>query len=150
MAQYALPLFCLLINFVALGACIRFLCAKGGQYWILPILLSALLVLRNSMMLYGPSSELMINTASLIDALVSVLWYTIIITFHFALKKVIKATDYQERVRKDLAESRWQLKADGKEQEAHTRKLAIAAVGSSEIFDRHLYPLSWTDFFDQF
>lgn len=151
MEQYLLPLFCLLCNFVALGACVRFLCVKGGQYWILPALFTLVLGLGNGMLLYGGfGNGEAVSAPLLIDAIVSVLWYAIIITFHYGLKGVIKANNYRERVKKDLAESRWQIKVERRKKEAMGRRLAIAAMGNPQSFDRGIYPESWTDYFDQF
>ncbi|MCH3908643.1 MAG: hypothetical protein LKE39_10595 [Sphaerochaeta sp.] len=148
MEQYLLPLFCLLCNFATLGACIRFLCAKGGQYWILPLLFTLAMGLSNGMLLFGSASPF--STSILVDALLSVLWYAIVITFHYALKRVIRENNYQERVKKDLAESRWQLKVDARAMEAKEESLKLLANGKPRAFDRGIYPSEWTDYFDQF
>lgn len=89
------------------------------------------------MLLYGGfGNGEAVSAPLLIDAIVSVLWYAIIITFHYGLKGVIKANNYRERVKKDLAESRWQIKVERRKKEAMGRRLVIAAMGNPQSFDR--------------
>lgn len=152
MEQYILPLFCLLLNFVAMAACLRFLLSREGKYWIMPFLLSFLLFLQNGSVLYAGSrlATIALYAGGLVNTLISILWYAIIVIFHYALKKTTHASNYRLRVRKDLAESQFLLKSQAIARQRRLRKLKVLAQGSAKEFRRDVYTSEWTDLFDQF
>lgn len=152
MEQYILPLFCLLLNFVAMSACLRFFLSREGKYWAMPFLLSLLLFLQNGSVMYAGS--FLASGASfsggLVGALISILWYAIIVVFHYALKKTTHAANYKLRVRKDLAESQFLLKSQMIAAQRRLAKLKVLAKGSAKTFKPGIYKSEWTDLFDQF
>lgn len=151
MEQYILPLFCLLLNFVTLAACLRFVFSHGGQYWILPAIMSLLLLVQNGSVLYaGGMLSSPIPAGSLISTLISIFWYAIVVAFRYALKSHTAASNYAFRVRKDLTESRFLLKTQEIQNQKRLRRLAILAKGESRVFDSGRYPVEWTDLFDRY
>jgi signal transduction histidine kinase len=151
MEQYILPLFCLLLNFAAVAACLRFLCAKEGFYWIFPLILSLLFFFQNGSTMYANGALVApaINAGSAVNALIAIFWYLVVITFHYALKKMLQQNDYQERVRKDLEESRFLLKSEGRIQRSEEKQRIARALGRSTKVVLDCYPASWCDYFDQ-
>lgn len=151
MEQYILPLFCLLLNFVAVAACIRFLCAREGLFWIMPLVLSSLFFFQNGSIMYshGTLVQSALSAGALIDALIAISWYIIIITFHYALKKTSQKNNYKRQVKKDLAESRYILKSEQIENERIARKRIRQVLGGARTYDRGLYSATWCDYFDQ-
>ncbi|MGE4584086.1 MAG: hypothetical protein AB7C91_05505 [Sphaerochaeta sp.] len=152
---YALPLVCLLLNFLAFTACLRFLFSRQGLYWIVPLLLTLFILWPNGLTLYRVASASQFIKASytfldLQPLLLSLFWYAMIVTFHFALKKTIRVNHYEEQVRKNLHEARYQM-----EQEAMIQ--ARKAKRRKQYYNRqpatvvrlNAYSPAWTDLFDQ-
>ncbi len=54
---YALPLVCLLLNFLAFAACLRFLFSRQGLYWIVPLFLTLFILWPNALKLYQVASN---------------------------------------------------------------------------------------------
>lgn len=92
---YALPLVCLLLNFLAFAACLRFLFSRQGLYWIVPLFLTLFILWPNALKLYQVASNtarvsLPYSYLDLQPLLLSLFWYAMIVTFHYALKKTIR------------------------------------------------------------
>ncbi|NLE14579.1 MAG: hypothetical protein GX626_01745 [Spirochaetales bacterium] len=152
---YALPLVCLLLNFLAFAACLRFLFSRQGLYWIVPLLLTLFILWPNALNLYRVASDpgsipLPYTYSDLQPLLLSLFWYAMIVTFHFALKKTVRINHYEEQVRKNLHEARYQMAVDTlvHQQKERRRKQyytkQAAAVPSIDAYDEQ-----WTDLFDQ-
>ncbi len=82
--------------------------------------------------------------------LLSLFWYAMIVTFHFALKKTIRVNHYEEQVRKNLHEARYQMAVERmvNERKEKRRKQYYTKTPASEPA-LHAYSSSWTDLFDQ-
>ncbi|MGE4453932.1 MAG: hypothetical protein AB7D92_05310 [Sphaerochaeta sp.] len=152
---YALPLVCLLLNFLAFAACLRFLFSRQGIYWIVPLSLTLFILWPNALNLYHVASgtiivELPYSFLDMQPLLLSLFWYAMIVTFHYALKKTIRVNHYEEQVRKNLHEVRYQMQVD---QMVHARKEKrrkqyITKAGATvPVMDA--YGSAWTDLFDQ-
>ncbi len=152
---YALPLVCLLLNFLAFAACLRFLFSRQGLYWIVPLLLTLFILWPNALTLYRVASDpasvsLPYTYLDLQPLLLSLFWYAMIVTFHFALKKTVRINHYEEQVRKNLHEARYQMAVDTliHQQKERRRKQyytkQAAAVPSIDAYDQQ-----WTELFDQ-
>ena len=53
---YGLPIVCLLLNFLAFAACLRFLFSRQGLYWVVPLIVTLFLVWPNALNLYTLAS----------------------------------------------------------------------------------------------
>ena len=54
---YLLPLGCLLLNFLAFAACLRFLFSRQGLYWIIPLALTLFMSWPHALTLYQVASD---------------------------------------------------------------------------------------------
>ena len=114
---YGLPILCLLLNFLAFTACLRFLFSRQGLYWVVPLIVTLFLLWPNAIDLYTLASleSSKVKAYTYMDfqpLLLSLFWYAMVVTFHFALKKTIKVNYNLEQVRKNLHEARFQMKAE--------------------------------------
>ena len=146
---YALPLVCLLLNFLAFAACLRFL------YWIVPLFLTLFILWPNALNLYQVASDisqvsLPYTYFDLQPLLLSLFWYAMIVTFHFALKKTIRVNHYEEQVRKNLFEARYQMAVEASvHQRKETRRKQYYTNQPAVVPTMDAYSPAWTDLFDQ-
>lgn len=107
MVQYIIPLSSLLLTFLASAASIRFLFSRQGLYWIMPLLTGIVLTLGNVYMLFFPSASPLPRTGilSFLPLAVSFLWYMMVITFHYALKKRVRQNRFRSDMKKNWAEA---------------------------------------------
>ncbi len=152
---YALPLVCLLLNFLAFAACLRFLFSRQGLYWIVPLFLTLFILWPNALTLYrvAGASDSVQSPYTFFDLqplLLSLFWYAMIVTFHYALKKTIRVNHYEEQVRKNLHEARYQMGQEAMIQarKAERRKKYYTRQ-SATVVHLNAYSPSWTDLFDQ-
>jgi hypothetical protein len=153
---YGLALLCLLLNFLAFTACLRFLFSRQGLYWIVPLLVTLFLFWPNALNLYRIASSPArmagdFTFRTLQPLLLSLFWYSMIVTFHYALKKTVPTNRHREEVKKNLHEARYQQKV---ETLTYERKIArqrnYYSKARARIPDSGNYRKSWTDLFDQF
>lgn len=152
---YALPLVCLLLNFLAFTACLRFLFSRQGLYWIVPLLLTLFILWPNALNLYRVASDpgsipLPYTYSDLQPLLLSLFWYAMIVTFHFALKKTVHINHYEEQVRKNLHEARYQMAVDTLvHQQKERRRKQYYTKQAAEVPSIDAYDEQWIDLFDQ-
>lgn len=152
---YILPLVCLLLNFVAFAACLRFLFSRQGLYWIIPLIVTGFILWPNAMRLYQVASHEGILTPSytyldLQPVLLSLFWYAMIVTFHFALKKTVKVNHYEEQVRKNLHEARYQMAVDTRTHALRLQRKKQRYLRQSAVVPAlDAYGESWVELFDQ-
>ena len=152
---YALPLVCLLLNFLAFTACLRFLFSRQGLYWIVPLLLTLFILWPNALNLYRVASDpgsipLPYTYSDLQPLLLSLFWYAMIVTFHFALKKTVHINHYEEQVRKNLHEARYQMAVDTLvHQQKERRRKQYYTKQAAEVPSIDAYDEQWVGLFDQ-
>lgn len=151
MEQYILPLFCVLISFMACASCLRFIFSRESLYWIFPFFLSVILLILNGSILYSGSSLAYqpFSTSAFLYAALTIVWYITIIIFHYGLKKAANESKYAIRVRKNLTESRYLTKLDEKQHLAYLKRRARYWRGHGRKYDFGLYPMEWVDLFDK-
>ena len=155
MEIYGLPLLCLLLNFLAFAACLRFLFSRQGLYWIIPLLVTVFILWPNAIRLYqiagnGPMEEPFLTYFNLQPLFLSLLWYAMIVTFHFALKKTIRANYHHEQVKKNLHEARYQMAVESiihQRKESRRKQYITNAPARKPILQA--YSRNWIDLFDQ-
>lgn len=152
---YALPLVCLMLNFLAFAACLRFLFSRQGLYWIVPLFLTAFILWPNALRLYAAAALTAPETITysymeLQPLMVSLLWYAMIVTFHFALKKTIRENHHLEQVKKNLHEARYQMAVETlvhKSKEA--RRKQYYQKQPALLPQLRAYTPDWAELFDQ-
>lgn len=153
-AIYALPLLTVLLNFLAFGSCLRFLFSRQGLYWIIPLVLTAFFIVPNAVELYSVAS----NPAAFQPGFgvfayqpiaVAIFWYLIIITFHYALKKTVRVNRYEEDMRKNLYEARYQAKIESRQLAVREKTRKHFYAGNRSVVPRtNTAPLSWVELFE--
>ena len=152
---YALPIICLLLNFLAFAACLRFLFSRQGLYWIIPLALTLFILWPNALRLYEVANnpQSVVLPYSYLDMqplLLSLFWYAMIVTFHFALKKTIRINHYEEQVRKNLHEARYQMNVETKShQKKEQRRRHYYSKNPAMKPQNSAYSSQWSDLFDQ-
>ncbi len=152
--MYLLPLGCLLLNFLAFAACLRFLFSRQGLYWIIPLALTLFMSWPHALTLYRVASDSSTTTLpySYLDLqplMLSLLWYAMIVTFHYALKKTIRVNLYAEQVKKNLHEARHLQAGDDLERLRRDRRWRRHLANRAVPVRLGLYGAGWTDLFDQ-
>lgn len=109
MTAYIIPLSCLLLTLMASLTCLRFILSREGLYWIVPCIISIILTLENlDTLLIAAETAIRPEYNSIDDvapALIAILWYLAIITFHYALKIKIKVNHFRNENRKNRKEA---------------------------------------------
>lgn len=151
--HYLLPLACLLLNFLAFAACLRFLFSRQGLYWIIPLALTAVISIPNALSLYAVASDstlapLRITALGLQPLLLSLLWYAMIVTFHYALKKTIRVNLYTEQVKKNLHEARHLESGERLARERKGRRAKQRKRYRAKLAERGVYSEAWLDLYD--
>jgi len=152
---YGLPIVCLLLNFLAFAACLRFLFSRQGLYWVVPLIVTLFLVWPNALNLYTLASmeSLRVEPYGYMDfqpLLLALFWYAMIVTFHYALKKTVKVNYNLEQVRKNLHEARYQMKAERitLERKQRRRKSYFGDAPARKPV-LQAYSSEWADLFDR-
>lgn len=154
-AIYALPLATLLLNFLAFGSCLRFLFSRQGLYWFIPLVLSLFLIVPNAISLYSvasnpqgflaPGGILAYQSIGL-----ALLWYLIIITFHYALKKTVRVNRYEADMKKNLHEARYQAKIEARQLAVREKTRKHYYSGNRSVVPRtNTAPLAWVELFEE-
>ncbi len=152
---YELPIVCLLLNFLAFAACLRFLFSRQGLYWVVPLIVTLFLLWPNAIRLYTLASmEGSVSKAyTYMDfqpLLLSLFWYAMVVTFHYALKKTVKVNYNLEQVRKNLHEARYQMKAERINLERKQKRQRSYYANTPAIKPvLQAYSGEWTDLFDR-
>lgn len=111
MLNIIIPLFAVLIAFLATLACIRFALTRQGRlYWIIPVFISLILFYQNLSLLlqYGSSEEAYpLTFTSILPLSLSILWYAMVISFHYALKTNREYNKYVEESRSTYNEAKF-------------------------------------------
>lgn len=153
-AIYVLPLLTVLLNFLAFGSCLRFLFSRQGLYWFIPLLLTIFLIVPNALTLYAVASDpgAPVSAGGFLTYQpigLAILWYLLIITFHYALKKTIRVNRYEADMRKNLHEARYQAKIESRKLEDREKSRKERFAGNRSVVPRiGVYPLSWVELFE--
>ncbi|AEV28477.1 hypothetical protein SpiGrapes_0635 [Sphaerochaeta pleomorpha str. Grapes] len=154
--KYGLALLCLLLNFLAFTACLRFLFSRQGFYWVVPLLVTLFLIWPNAQTLYAIASQpkgiaTTFNLKEFQPVMLSLFWYTMIVTFHYALKKTVTSNYHREQVKKNLHEARYQQKVETATYERRiARQKNYYSKAPARVPVTNTYSQYWTDLFDQF
>ena len=133
MIEYVIPLTSLLLTFLSALASLRFIFSRQGFYWILPLLVSLILCTSNLYFLINPA----ILSASAPFGIIffplalALVWYLMIIVFHYALKKDIDRNRYLNDQKKNYEEARFLEKAERREFLRLTHRRKENAEGSA-------------------
>lgn len=110
----------LLLVLMAMLTCFRFIISRQGAYWLLPCLISfiftvenfnTIMELSNSPEGYNPHSF-----NAIAPLLVALMWYMMIIGFHYALRYKVDINKYRNENRKNRTEAKYIEKLERRRQ----------------------------------
>lgn len=154
------PVFTTLLCFLAAAACFRFILSRQGWFWILPLIISA-------MFLYI-SIEPLMNVATgavsgsylveispdrsvreIFPLIIVLIWYSMIITFRYALKMVVPVNRHLINTEKNLNESRYMEKVELRDLKKRVRLKSRRVLAFSSNSQGDTYPIEWVELFDE-
>ena len=111
---YIIPITALLLTFMALLASMRFIFSRQGAYWIFPAIISLLLFFQNleTLLFIGSQEAGAAAPVPFRPLVLALLWYMMIIVFHYALKKNIPENRFDSDARKNRAEAEYLMKVE--------------------------------------
>ena len=125
MFVYAVPMISLLLVLMATLTCFRFIMSRQGAYWLLPCLISFIFTVENFNTIldlssnptgYNPQSF-----NSIAPLLIAIMWYMMIIGFHYALRYKIDVNKYRNENRKNRTEAKYIEKLERRKQQKEFR-----------------------------
>jgi hypothetical protein len=150
-----------LLCFLSAAACLRFLISKQGWFWVLPLVIS----LGFLYISIAPLSQIaagMItgsyrveispdrSVREIFPLLIVLLWYTMIITFRYALKLVVPDNKHLLDTMKNLKESRYMQRIELRKFQKESRKQQKKLI-RLELEQRGIrYPRKWIALFDDY
>jgi len=150
-----------LLCFLSAAACLRFLFSRQGWFWVLPLVISIgflyisiapLSQIASGMIAGSYRVEISPDRSvrEIFPLLIVVLWYTMIITFRYALKLVVPDNRHMLDTMKNLKESRYmqriELRKFQKASRKQQRKLIRIELEQSGV----RYPSAWVALFDDY
>lgn len=154
------PILTTLLCFLAAAACFRFILSRQGWFWILPLIIS-------TMFLYI-SIEPLMNVATgavsgsymveispdrsvreIFPLIIVLIWYSMIITFRYALKMVVPVNRHLINTEKNLNESRYMEKVELRELKKRVRLKNRRILSFSATSQGDTYPIEWVELFDE-
>lgn len=160
MLMLLVAVFTTLLCFLSAAACLRFLVSRQGWFWVLPFVISVIFF-------YISISPLAIIATGLAEGsyqveispdrsvrevvplLIILLWYTMIITFRYALKMVVPDNKHLLDTMKNLNEARYMQRIEVRRyQREARRRLRREHRVNLEYFGSR-YPVKWVALFDE-
>lgn len=127
MLNIIIPLFAVLIAFLATLASVRFALTRQGRlYWIIPVLISSILFYQNLSVLlqYGSSDEpYPLTFTSILPLSLSILWYAMVVSFHYALKTNREYNKYVEESRSTYNEAKFLSAMEARQNRKEKREI---------------------------
>lgn len=106
-----IPMLTLLLAFLSALSSLRFFLTRLGRiYWIIPFFISLILFYQNIKVLieYADSTQSYpVSFDTILPLVLNILWYSMIIAFHYALKTEREYNKYVEESRRTYNEARF-------------------------------------------
>ena len=148
------------ICFLSIIASVRFLFTKQGLFWLIPLVLSVTflimsispLVLVATQMIDG-SYQVSISpdrsVREVVPLIIVLLWYTMILSFRYALKLVIPDNTYFENKKKNLDEAQYIQKKERQKYLIEQMKRNKKKIDISREVAGTTYPIKWVTLYDE-
>ena len=107
---YIITIAATLLSFMALLSSLRFIFSRQCIFWVIPLLISLILLLENinTLLLFGEEPiEEEITFMNLLPAFLSLFWYALVVIFHYTLKLAIPENKYINDSRKNMYEAQY-------------------------------------------
>ncbi len=113
MNEYIVPLTSLMISFISVYLCIKFIFSRQGFFWILPSALSVLIAAYMLNLLLVPSYKLAIPfQIPLFPLIVSIGWLIVVVQFRYSIKKSVDVNRFEDERRKNYTEAKFIEKSE--------------------------------------
>ena len=112
MINFIVPTLALLLTFLASIASLRYLLTRQGIYWAIPFFISLILFYQNLTTLLTAAEaegDFILSFSSMLPLVLAILWYALIVAFHFALKTEREYNKYVDQSRRTYNEARFVL-----------------------------------------
>jgi magnesium-transporting ATPase (P-type) len=156
MTMLLIALFTTLLCFLSSAATLRFILSRQGWFWVLPFVISLFFLYISISPLYNISTQMVLGTyqveisgdrsvREIIPLIIIILWYTMIITFRYALKRVVPDNRHLINTEKNLVEARYLEHIEHEKYQNRLKKEAKRIIDESGT----LYPFKWVTLFDE-
>jgi len=154
------PIFTTLLCFLAAAACMRFILSRQGWFWILPLIISAILMYISIEPLMNVatgavSGSYLIEISpdrsvrEILPLIIVLIWYAMIITFRYALKMVVPVNRHLINTAKNLKESRYMEKIEFRNLKKRVRKKNRRTSTGFANTHGDMYSIEWIELFDE-
>jgi hypothetical protein len=159
MLMILVPISTTLLCFLACAACLRFILSRQGWFWVLPLFISVsfLYISIDPLMKVATgliSGPYMVEISpdrsvrEIIPLIIVFIWYSMIITFRYALKMVVPVNRHLLNTEKNLKESRYMEKVELRRRKKTMRKKARRSDVMSRMQQGKIYTQDWVKLFD--
>jgi len=154
------PIFTTLLCFLAVAACVRFILSQQGWFWILPLIISAIFLYISIDPLMNVATGAVTGSylveispdrsiREIIPLIIVLIWYSMIITFRYALKMVVPVNRHLINTEKNLKESRYMEKVELRDLRKRVRQKTRRVLVLSSNTQGDTYPIEWVELFDE-
>lgn len=135
MFVYIITIFATLLSFMALLSCIRFIFSRQSLFWIVPLLISIILLYQNinSVLIYGESENIRATFSMILPSMLALFWYALVVIFHYALKMAIPENKYINDSRKNLKEAMYLEKYERRKNKRERQEYINNAISKNEV-----------------
>jgi hypothetical protein len=148
-----------LLCFLSAAACLRFLFSRQGWFWVLPLAISIAFLAISISPLYGIATGMIAGSyrveispdtsvREIIPLLIVLLWYTMIITFRYALKLVVPDNRHLINTVRNMNEAQYMQRIELRRFHRESRKQQRKQVRVQKEHGGSRYPIQWVALFD--
>jgi len=150
-----------LLCFLSAAACLRFIFSRQGWFWVLPLVISLAFLGISIDPLFKVATGMITgsyrveispdrNVREIIPLIIVLLWYTMIITFRYALKLVVPDNRHILDTMKNVKESQYMQKIELRKFNKEARKQLKRQIRIDAEQAGTRYPRKWVALFDEY
>ena len=148
-----------LLCFLSAAACLRFIFSRQGWFWVLPLVISLAFLsisiaplLANATGLVSGSYTVEISpdrsVREIIPLIIVLLWYSMVITFRYALKLVVPDNRHILDTMKNVKESQYMQRIELRRFNKESRRRLRRQIRIDAEQSGTRYPRTWVALFD--
>jgi len=148
------------ICFLSIIASLRFIFTKQGLFWLVPLVLSIVFLIMSISPLVLVASQVIDQSyqvtispdrsvREIVPLIIVLLWYTMILSFRYALKLVIPDNTYLENKKKNLDEAQYIQKKERQKYLIQQMKRNKKKIDITQEVSGTTYPIKWVTLYDE-
>ena len=160
MLMLLVAVFTTLLCFLSTVACLRFIVSRQGWFWVLPLVISLTFLYISINPLYQIATGMVSgtyrveispdrNVREIVPLVIVLLWYTMIITFRYALKMVVPDNKHLIDTMKNLKESEYMQRIELRKFHKASRRQRRRMIKIKREHAGTRYPQKWVALFDE-